>query len=282
MKKMIIKLLAKAGYEIRKLPSVNVKKPAGADLLESRLSVKLNLRLEFEEEAFEAIQVVKKNTMLTYEPLVSLYEQVVYCERNNIVGAFVECGTWKGGAIGLMALANLKHGKQKRHLHLFDSFEEICQGDEEHDDSSIVKETLRISKVNASGKQPLKALKGVYDQWGGPGTLEINRSLLEQTIGYSTEYLHYHKGWFQDTVPLSPKEIKQIALLRLDGDWYESTKVCLEHLYPMLSDGGVVVIDDYGYNIGCHNAVHEYFTLQKIHPLLSYVNKSCRYFIKPC
>lgn len=278
MKKLITGMLANLGYEVRKLPYGNKK---GAALLESRLSVKLNLGLEFEDQAFEAMQVVKKNTMLTYEPLVSLYENVVYCERNQIPGAFVECGTWKGGATGMMAIANLQHGAQRRALHLFDSFEEICQADETHDDAAIVKETLELSKVKASGKEPLTALKGIYDEWGGPGALEINKALLENTIGYPADQLHYHKGWFQDTVPADAGSIGPIAILRLDGDWYESTKVCLEHLYPLVSPKGIVIIDDYGYNIGCRKAVHEYFDQQGIHPLLTYVNHTCRYFIKP-
>lgn len=273
LKTKIKKVLARFGYNIIAIPKHN------SDLLKNRLSKNLQIGFVYEDEAFEAIQVVSSNTMLSYEPLVTLFEQVIYCEKNNIEGAFVECGTWKGGATGMMALANLKYGNTRRHLHLFDAFQEICQPDEEHDDKVIVDEVKKLGNVKTFGDE-LKPITGVYDQFGGPGTLNENKKLLESSIGYPSEYLHYHVGWFQDTVPADAAGIGKIAILRLDGDWYHSTKVCLDHLYDKVVTNGIIIIDDYGYNTGCKKAVDECLEANKVYPIINYVNSSCRYFIK--
>ncbi len=76
------------------------------------------------------LEVVRDFTMLSRRRLLSLYECVISCEQNDVEGDYVECGVWKGGAVGLMALANLRYGRAKRHLHLFDSFEGIPEPDE--------------------------------------------------------------------------------------------------------------------------------------------------------
>jgi hypothetical protein len=273
LKNWIKKGLAMLGYNIIKVPR------STGNILKDRLSKNLKMGYVYEDEAFEAMKVVSSNTMLPYEPLVTLFEQVIYCEKNNIEGDFVECGTWKGGATGMMALATLKYGTTRRHLHLFDAFQEICQPDEEHDDKQIVEEVKRLAKKKQF-EADLKPLTGVYDQFGGPGTLSENKKLLEQVIGYPETHLHYHVGWFQDTVPAEAETISKIAILRLDGDWYQSTKVCLDHLYDKVVKNGVVIIDDYGYNTGCKKAVDEFFAERKVSPILNYVNPTCRYFIK--
>ena len=274
LKVKVKKILARFGYNIIAVPRHN------SNLLKNRLSKNLQLGFVYEDEAFKAIQVVSSNTMVTYEPLVTLFEQVIYCEKNNIEGDFVECGTWKGGATGMMALANLQYGTARRHLHLFDAFQEICQPDEEHDDKEIVKEVKKLGKIKQFEAE-LKPITGLYDQYGGPGTLIENKKLLESTIGYPADYLHYHVGWFQDTLPADAKDIKKIAILRLDGDWYQSTKVCLDHLYDKVLSNGIIIIDDYGYNTGCKKAVDELLAAKKTFPLINFVTKTCCYFFKP-
>ncbi len=272
LKKAIKKTLARIGVNIVRVPRLTGN-------LSHRLNRHLHMGYVYEDEAFEAIQVVSSNTMLTYEPLVTLFEQVIYCEKNNIAGDFVECGVWKGGATGIMALGNLKYGSARRHLHLFDAFQEICQPDEEHDDKAIVSEVKKLAKTKKFATT-LQPLTGIYDQFGGPGTLTENKKLLEQVIGYSSDYLHYHVGWFQDTVPVDSKAIDKIAILRLDGDWYQSTKVCLDNLYDRVVKGGVVIIDDYGYSSGCKKAVDEFLAGRKVYPVLNYISDTCRYFLK--
>ncbi len=252
----------------------------GKKLLSERLSEKLQLGYQYEQEAFKAMQVIKYNTMLPYEELVSFYEQVVYCEKNSISGAFVECGVWKAGASGMMAIANLTFGNRPRNLYLFDAFNDICEPDSMHDDPLLIREVKKITASNTENfKGELKPLKGIYDQWGGHGTLEEAKILLEEKIKYPADHLFYAKGWFQETMPLWQNKISEIALLRLDGDWYNSTKVCIDALYPKLVKGGICIVDDYGYNTGCSKAVHECLHHQGENPLMSKIGY-LRYWIK--
>lgn len=230
------------------------------------------------EEVETVINTVAGFTMLPRDRLVSLYDQVVFCENKGIEGALVECGVWKGGSVALMAAASMRHSREPRQIHLFDSFQEICEPDAKFDGQRAIKETSRWSN-GAEGR--LVPLKGIYDAFGGPGTLEGNRMLLERVIGYPSECLHYHVGWFQDSIPLDAGKIGPIAILRLDGDWYESTKVCLDHLYDSVVKGGFVIVDDYGAYEGCRKAVDEFCGARGIQVYLHPIDAVCRYFIKP-
>ncbi len=221
-------------------------------------------------EIEEDIGRVRANTMLPHSRLVSLHRQVQSCEKRNLRGAFVECGTWKGGAVGLMALANLRHGATRRTLHLFDSFQGIPEPDPAVDGAKAMEE---VEAVGCHPTGQLKTVEGYYEKFAtGTGTLENNRHLLEQTIGYPLEYLHYHIGWFQDTVPAVAETIGPIAILRLDGDWHASTKVCLDHLYPQLVPGGFVILDDYGTYDGCRKAVDDYRAAHNIRSALEKID----------
>ena len=234
---------------------------------------------DFEEEARQAIARVRERTMLSYECLVTLFNQVRHCESQGVPGDFVECGVWKGGAVALMALANQAFSPHRRNIRLFDAFDDICEPDPTVDGDRAVAEVARwggVPKAELAGR--LTPLTGIYDHRGGPGRLPDVRQFLEAEIGYDREFLHYHQGWFQETLPTA--ELGDIAILRLDGDWYASTRVCLEHLYPRVVAGGFVIIDDYGAYEGCRRAVDEYRTDNRIGEYLNHVNTDCRYWIK--
>jgi len=106
MKKFLRHLLNRVGYDIVKVRHFG--------------EVEKNAEYEFNKEAFEAIKVIKDYTMVPYQNLEQLFEMVKYCEERRIAGDYVECGVWKGGSIGLMALANLQYSSIRRNLHLFD------------------------------------------------------------------------------------------------------------------------------------------------------------------
>jgi O-methyltransferase len=239
-----------------------------------------NLGYEFEKDANDAIKIIRKNTMLPYVNLVTLYEQVLFCEKNFLEGDYVECGVWKGGAVGLMALANMQQSKTRKNLHLFDAFDDICAPDEQIDGDIAIKEIKELLGKDANVKGELLPQKGIYAQFGGHGTIEECQLLIEKTIGYPADKVHYHKGWFQDTIPEKAKLIDKIAILRLDGDWYASTKICLEHLFDKVVPGGFIIVDDYGMYSGCKKAVDEYLKKFNIKYYLNYSTWSCRYFIK--
>lgn len=257
LKRAVKSLVGKLGYEITAQSATD---QSGYDLI---------------DEAKQHIRTVRSHTMLSQQRLLSLYQQAVFCENARLEGSYVECGTWKGGAVGLMALANLQHGTKRRHLHLFDSFEGIPEPDETIDGERAT-EFARSAGGGAKGK--LVALENTYE---AVGTLEANRELLEQIVGYDTDYLHYHKGWFQDTLPKEADEVGAIAILRLDGDWYSSTKVCLEHLYDKVVRGGFVILDDYGWYEGSKKAVDEFMAREGIKAFLNHIDNAARYWIKP-
>ena len=161
----------------------------------------------------------------------------------GIPGDFVECGVFAGSSCAIMARAILDHnfecqareqrGKTNARVHLFDSFAGIPKPGP-HDDPAQVRE--------GEAACSLAQVKANMQKWGIP-----------------SEVLVYHAGLFSDTVPHAAQGAHfggKIAFLRLDGDLYESTKVCMEHLYPLVSKGGYVICDDYDLH-GCRYALHE-------------------------
>jgi O-methyltransferase len=236
-----------------------------------------NIRYELYDEALPAIDRVRPYTMVADEGLFTLYQQVAHIDRQQIPGAIVECGIWHGGSVALAALAHLKHGGGLRDFHLFDSFEGIPEPVADLDGARAVSDVHGRSKPSTGGEL---VVAWDYGERGGPGSVDTVLELLTD-VGCNPDRLHVHKGWFQDTVPEAAAQIGPIALLRLDGDWYESTKVCLDHLYQYVTPGGFVVIDDYGAYEGCRKAVNEFLDGQLTRPFLSQVNSEIIYLIKP-
>jgi|WetSurMetagenome_2_1015567.scaffolds.fasta_scaffold228846_2 O-methyltransferase len=171
--------------------------------------------------------------------------------EERIPGDFVECGVFAGAHIGAMAKAILETGATDRKVHLFDSFLGIPMSSEEDKDwMSGDPERRKLGPANISSGISARSLKTVQQNmknWGIP-----------------EELLVYHVGWFCDTVPEA--EIGPIALLRLDGDLYESTRVCLEHLYPKMSPGGWAICDDWTLD-GCRKAVMPYLLAKENCPI---------------
>ena len=222
-----------------------------------------------EPAAREAIALIENHTMLSYPRLVTLWQQVCYLDRTGIEGCLVECGTWKGGAAALMGLAHRRAGEACRDLHLFDSFQGLPEPDRAHDGEMAV----RYAGERAAGR--LQSIGKCV------GTLEDNKHVLTTVARYPASLTHYHVGWFQDTLPIAGSSLKKIGLLRIDGDWYESTRICLETLFPMVSSGGIVVIDDYGKWAGCRKAVDEFMETLPRRLFINHIDAAGRYIIVP-
>jgi len=276
LKKLLVASLGRLGYQVRRIDRGNI-----SHKISFLSDVNRKLGYYLEEEANEQILKVRAYTMLPYVRLVTLYQQAVHCEKYGIQGSFVECGVWKGGAVGLMALANMNHGKGPKHIHLFDAFDDICEPDARIDGKRALNEVRLYAKIDSEMSSKLEPVKGLYDAFGGCGTLEENKRLLEEIINYNPDYLHYHKGWFQNTLSKDSSQIEDIAILRLDADWYASTKVCLEYLYDKVVPGGFVIIDDYGYYEGCKKAVDEFIEKRNLKIFLNNIDYGCVYWIKP-
>jgi O-methyltransferase len=212
---------------------------------------------------------VRNYTMVTHDGLLSTFDICSHIVRANIKGAFVEMGCCKGGAAAMMAFA-VANQKQTREIHLFDSFKGLPNPTSKEYEPWM-KAAWNISKGDADG-----ALIG-------SGALLAERveaeNVLFKIAGYPADKVFFHVGWFQDTLPEVKESIGNIALLRLDGDLYDSTIVSLRNLYPQVVSGGFIIIDDYGLK-GCRDACKDYFNEINIKPYLSYIDEIGRYFIK--
>ncbi len=223
-----------------------------------------------------AILKVLPNTMLPMPRLFDAYDAMVRINQERLAGDIVECGVWNGGCVGLLALANSAVPGPKRKFHLFDSFQGLPQPSS-HDievigDFKNEHPELDLHDTSNSSLIPIGACVG-------SSHANVEQFLVKH-IGMSPDAVAFHVGWFQDTVPAAAKTISRIALLRLDGDWYESTKVCLEGLYDKVVPNGYIIIDDYGTFSGCRKAVNEFFEKHKIHAQISYSDSECISFRK--
>ena len=215
------------------------------------------------------IDRVRPYTMTSDERLQALIDAVRYCVRRDIPGDFAECGVWRGGSVLAMLLTLQEEGVTDRDVHLFDTFEGMT-APTEHDVSSLDPPALETWN-QAEGK----AWKEFFDD--SIFNLEQVREALT-TSGYPAHRLHFVKGPVEDTLPTNAPG--RLALLRLDTDWYESTRHELEHLYPRLEQGGVLIIDDYGHWDGARRAVDEYLGQQEMPLLLNRIDYTGRIAVK--
>jgi O-methyltransferase len=234
---------------------------------------------DLQGEVESAVAQVRRHTMVTFPRLATTYQIAAFCEDAGVPGAFVECGVWKGGVSGLMAIANLRHGRDRRQLHLFDSFVDICEPDESVDGDRAVSEARLWADRPGRLTGELVAMDGFYSGMGGPGTVAECRSLLEE-VGYPDGLVRIHEGWFQDTMASAKSEIDEVAILRLDSDFYASTRFCLEELFASVVPGGFVIVDDYGCYEGCKKAVDEFLGTLPNRYFLHHADAECRYLQK--
>jgi O-methyltransferase len=198
-----------------------------------------------------ALFKVKRYTMTTPTRCRHLWDSCKQVLESSVPGCFVECGVWKGGSSAIMAQA-IKNFGQARPLHLFDSFEGLPEPTEKDGESA----------AHYSGGRNQGKLATINQCRAG---LDEVRDLMFNKIKARESLVHFHVGWFQNTVPATASQLGPIALLRLDGDWYDSTKICLENFYPHLSPGGIVILDDYFAWEGCRKATDEYRNQKQIH-----------------
>lgn len=206
---------------------------------------------------------------------LNLETSIEYLTVREIPGSIVECGTYTGGALAYALRSLMRHGDCARDVYGFDSFEGMPNPTPEDGEEAAVwilrKRLSAASEDEISGRLVGSAVnRASYEQC---------LSLLHGT-GYPRERIHLVKGWFQESLPQHADKIGAIALLRLDGDLYESTKVCLDSLYDAVVEGGVVIVDDYGTFEGCRRAIDEFIATRQPNAHLVYVDVGIRYFIK--
>lgn len=189
-------------------------------------------------------------TMTSVERQVALIQAVRYIARRGIPGAFVECGVWKGGSAMAIALTLLDEGDTEREIFLFDTFEGMTAPTEV--DRSMDGWAAQEILGNDAERT------GVV--WAVAGLEEV-RSNMNST-DYPASLIRYVRGPVESTIPCA--NLGGVALLRLDTDWYNSTRHELEHLFPLINHGGILIVDDYGHWEGARKATDEYFEAQ--HP----------------
>jgi O-methyltransferase len=227
------------------------------------------LTFDMEPEFLALYERCRTETMTSIERMHALWSALRYVVHNRIDGDIVECGVWRGGSMMLSALTLGAAEGARRRLWLYDTF----AGMSEPSDADVqAMSGLRARDVLAEAPRteadPFWAI-------APRATVESNM----RATGYPADAVVYIEGPVEETLPAEAPD--QIALLRLDTDWYESTKHELTCLWPRLAGGGVLIVDDYGYWRGARRAVDEYFSGAPILPLLARVDFTGRIAVKP-
>ena len=222
---------------------------------------------DFEDLHFNIYKKVCNNTMTSPERIYSLIEAVTYVEKNNIEGDIVECGVWKGGSMMAVAETLQYFKSNKRSLYLYDTYEGMSEPTE-HDKTFKGDDAKQLMETDSNKEKNLV--------WAYSALDTVKKGM--QSTAYPTDKINYIKGKVEDTIPENIPS--QIAILRLDTDWYESTKHELIHLFPLLSVNGVLILDDYGHWAGAKKAVDEYLAENHIKILLNRIDATGRIAIK--
>jgi len=215
------------------------------------------------DEAFTAIY--KKSspyTMTSPERMHALYKAIHYVVQNKINGDIVECGVWRGGSSMITALT-LKNLKDiERSIYLYDTYKGMSKPTEK-------------DRVDAMEKWERRNNPS-FNEWCYAPLEDVRRNMF--STQYPQDKLIFVEGEVEQTIPSNIPE--KISVLRLDTDWYQSTYHELVHLYPKLTRGGVLIIDDYGHHEGARRAVDKYFEENNIHPYFARIDYTCRVVIK--
>jgi SAM-dependent methyltransferase len=244
MRRLVSKVFLAMGYRIQ------------------RATITPNHVLKCDPAYGEIIERVTPFTSTTYERIAALADATRYIVRAGIPGAIVECGVWRGGSIMVAALTLLQEG-ELRDLYLFDTFAGMTAPTD-----------CDVDFLGASAKE-LYAEYELAGGWSSVSLEDVRRNVL--STGYPEERIHFIRGDVLQTIPHA--SLNDIAILRLDTDFYESTLHELKQLYPLLQPGGILIIDDFGYWQGCRKAVDEYFGSSG--PFLSIIDHGGRLLVKP-
>lgn len=184
-------------------------------------------------------------TMTSMEKMYALYQSVRYLDEKKIEGDFVECGVWRGGSLMTMMLSILRLTLSLRDVVVFDLFD----------------------NADRNGNQ----------YWQSIPQSEVEKNI--GSTGYPTAKIEIHPGDVLQSLPCPIK--RPIALLRLDTDLYETTAHTLEHLFPHVVKGGIVIIDDYGsHPEDAGRATDEFFARHQLKPFFHRIDAGGRLFIK--
>ena len=201
---------------------------------------------------YSVFQTIRPYTEVNYDSQLQMKDAIEHVDRKGIKGSIVETGCWNGGCGAFMAWVSKRNGSDRK-TWLFDAFETVDA---------------------IPGKDD--SVPTAWDDF--PCTAENAREIVSK-LGVS-DTTTVVKGFFSDTLPVT--DTGPIAVLRRDGNWYQSTMDALENLYDRVVQGGYVVIDDYDKFDGCRMAIYDFFSKRKIAPRLRQDSFEQKYYlIKP-
>lgn len=206
--------------------------------------------------------------MTSGERLWSLINAVRHVIDNRVPGDFVECGVWRGGSVMAMAHELSALNVSDRQIWLYDTYAGMTAPT-----AADVESGTGVTAANMLSNTEVADGDNV---WCVAGLADVQRNVF--STGYPREQFTFVEGDVAQTLLESAPE--QISLLRLDTDWYESTRMELEVLYPRLAVGGVCIFDDYGHWQGARKAVDEYFEGLGHRPYMHPIDYSGRVLIK--
>ena len=224
--------------------------------------------IELSEKDRKLIDIVSNYSMTPKIRIYNLLQALKHIKQNSIVGDFVECGVWKGGNIIMFKkFHENEFFNDNRNIFAYDTFSGMSEPTKE--DFNLIN---KISAKNLLNKDKEKKT----NTWGVCGLDEVKSNILKNVA--NIENIKFVKGKVEETLMKEENLPKKISILRLDTDWYESTKKELEILYNKVSPGGIIIIDDYGHWNGSRQAVDEYFKGKFV--WMHYVDYACRLIIK--
>jgi O-methyltransferase len=185
----------------------------------------------------EFCSIVEPYTMTSKERIHALFNSLEYIRINNIEGDIIECGVWMGGNI-LGCIEYCKFYNMDKNFWLYDTFTGMTEPTQ-----------FDVDIYYTDAKS-----------WVGKSNYELNEvKKIILATNYPENKINFVVGDVLETLQNQNNIPKSISILRLDTDWYESTKKELEILYPILNSGGVLIVDDYGHWYGAQKAFDEYF-----------------------
>lgn len=223
---------------------------------------------DFDEHRIRIYESVKPFTMTSPERVFALHEAVKHLVSSGVRGSLVECGVWRGGSAMVMLQTLLQLGDSSRDVFLYDTFTGMPRPGE--------------ADISVHGERALERFlrdrtADDASDWCFSSLEEVKQNVLG--TGYAEEKVHFIQGKVEQTIPgILPESI---ALLRLDTDWYDSTRHEMAHLFPLLQPGGVLIIDDYGYWKGARKAVDEYLAENHLCLFLNRIDDTGRLAVKP-
>ena len=250
MKKLIINLIKFFGYKV------------------SRINTDLGFPIELHEDEKKIILDSSKYSLTGIARMSALTKCLKNVLKNNIEGDFVECGVWQGGNLILSQKIFNKFSNNKK-IYGYDTFSGMSEPT-----------NFDIDYRNKSVKNMLEETKKINKEkniWAFVNKETVTKNLESELSVHNIKLI---EGDVKNTLKNKINLPQKISILRLDTDWYESTKIELEELYPLLQKNGFLIIDDYGHFKGARKAVDEYFEKIGIHPYLHVVDYTCRIFIK--